>query len=181
MKTVSQSIEIPQFDGFRCVGHGLPKKGQYFIDGSMSLIQVAVEFDRIQVLIYEKIDIADEVTYDAVSKIPKFPGYVFDRIGTPKVNEYILMYNGAIELVSSSCRKDSNYVIYRKETDPVTLTFSPLSNFVGRKLKENEVLIVHNNSISTFNPYFPSLWNNMTSFTTKDRYGCLITFKKETE
>ena len=50
-----------------------------------------------------------------LSKIPQFPGYVFDRVGSPKDGEWFLNFTGELVQSGAISRSDKNYVIYKED------------------------------------------------------------------
>lgn len=179
MKEIVKLITIPDFPGYHCVGHGLPKKGQYFINGVQVLEKAGHDFQNSRVLIYEKLAEPEPVPETPAPKIPEFPGYTFDRIGTPFPGEYMLTPKGLMEEISYPKLQDKNYVIYEKLVEANNLKFLPLSKFVGRQLNENEVLIVHRNHASNFCIFWAGNWNKRPAMDLVNSWACLITFEKE--
>ena len=71
-----------------------------------------------------------------LNKIPQFPGYVFDRIGTPKYSEKYLDSTGKLVITTNNDYNSKNYVIYKPDYSekvyqlPELLPKSEFKNYV---------------------------------------------------
>lgn len=103
---MNETIEVPHFDGYKCIGYAQPKIGQYFLVPDNSTGRLQLEYVRIDFvtpfLVYEKIP-------------PK--RYVFEETGEYRPVAYEEVYLdslGGIQTWISLCRSACDYKILRQ-------------------------------------------------------------------
>jgi hypothetical protein len=119
-----------------------------------------------------------------LSKIPQFPGYVFNRVGTPVVGEYMLIAKGQLEIVSYPKLLDKNYVLYRKVPKVNTLTWSSLRDFAEMDLREGELLCTKENKESTINFWSTYVWNQQATrseLISMNKWGAILSVELKLE
>ena len=85
------------------------------------------------------------------NKIPQFPGYIFDRVGTPDNHDFILNYKGELIQVGMGDRYDCNYVIYKPDYSTLVTKFTktyPMSDiYKFEDLCEYCIIIYNDGSV----------------------------------